>query len=106
MVPDLWKACAEGDLENVHRLLKDASTLDIEIRGKLPRNILHLPFDHFNLTILYTTDLIITLLLPDHTGVTPLIEAVKNGHVEVVRALLDKGHITCLTSVRFSPCNL
>ncbi|KAI0361359.1 hypothetical protein OH77DRAFT_1433449 [Trametes cingulata] len=27
----------------------------------------------------------------DHTGVTPLIEAVKNGHVEIVRVLLDKG---------------
>ncbi|KAF8167704.1 hypothetical protein B0H34DRAFT_792399 [Crassisporium funariophilum] len=29
--------------------------------------------------------------LKDHTGVTPLIEAVRNSHVEVVRALLDKG---------------
>jgi len=29
--------------------------------------------------------------ISDHTGVTPLIEAVKNGHLEVVRALLDKG---------------
>ncbi|KAF8215968.1 hypothetical protein K438DRAFT_1954654 [Mycena galopus ATCC 62051] len=29
--------------------------------------------------------------IKDHTGVTPLIEAVKNGHSEVVRALLDKG---------------
>ncbi|KAJ7926020.1 hypothetical protein B0H13DRAFT_1110043 [Mycena leptocephala] len=29
--------------------------------------------------------------IKDHTGVTPLIEAVKNGHTEVVRALLDKG---------------
>ncbi|KAG5647545.1 hypothetical protein DXG03_008898 [Asterophora parasitica] len=27
----------------------------------------------------------------DHTGVTPLIEAVRNGHLEVVRALLEKG---------------
>ncbi|KAI8980764.1 hypothetical protein BD414DRAFT_420239 [Trametes punicea] len=27
----------------------------------------------------------------DHTGVTPLIEAIRNGHVEVIRALLDKG---------------
>ncbi|KAJ7786561.1 hypothetical protein B0H16DRAFT_35846 [Mycena metata] len=29
--------------------------------------------------------------IKDHTGITPLIEAVKNGHAEVVRALLDKG---------------
>ncbi|KII94153.1 hypothetical protein PLICRDRAFT_50137 [Plicaturopsis crispa FD-325 SS-3] len=29
--------------------------------------------------------------IKDHTGVTPLIEAVRNGHVEIVRALLDKG---------------
>ncbi|KAH9898152.1 hypothetical protein C8Q73DRAFT_744230 [Cubamyces lactineus] len=27
----------------------------------------------------------------DHTGVTPLIEAIKSGHVEIVRVLLDKG---------------
>ncbi|PPQ67183.1 hypothetical protein CVT25_005784 [Psilocybe cyanescens] len=29
--------------------------------------------------------------LKDHTGVTPLIEAVRNGHVEIVSILLEKG---------------
>ncbi|KAI0778430.1 hypothetical protein BD413DRAFT_609042 [Trametes elegans] len=33
----------------------------------------------------------IDIEVKDHTGVTPLIEAVKNGHVEIVRVLLDKG---------------
>ncbi|PCH33896.1 hypothetical protein WOLCODRAFT_160435 [Wolfiporia cocos MD-104 SS10] len=59
MVSALWKACSEGNLDNVQEILKEASSVDLEIK--------------------------------DHTGVTPLIEAVKNGHVEVVRALLDKG---------------
>ncbi|KAL0951467.1 hypothetical protein HGRIS_008155 [Hohenbuehelia grisea] len=59
MVSALWKACSEGNLETVQQLLRDASSVDIEIK--------------------------------DHTGATPLIEAVKNGHLEVVRALLDKG---------------
>lgn len=27
----------------------------------------------------------------DHTGVTPLIQAVRNGHLDVVRVLLEKG---------------
>lgn len=31
------------------------------------------------------------LILPDHDGVTALLHAVKNSHVEVVRVLLDKG---------------
>ncbi|KAF5323437.1 hypothetical protein D9611_005720 [Ephemerocybe angulata] len=33
----------------------------------------------------------VDLELKDHTGATALIEAVKNGHLEVVRALLSKG---------------
>ncbi|KAH9944172.1 uncharacterized protein BXZ73DRAFT_39578 [Epithele typhae] len=59
MVSPLWKACSEGNVENVAELLKEATSVDIEVK--------------------------------DHTGVTPLIEAVKNGHVEIVRMLLDKG---------------
>ncbi|KAI0756759.1 hypothetical protein C8Q80DRAFT_53991 [Daedaleopsis nitida] len=59
MVSSLWKACSDGNLENVAELMKDATQIDIEVK--------------------------------DHTGVTPLIEAVKNGHVEVVRVLLDRG---------------
>ncbi|GBE77794.1 predicted protein [Sparassis crispa] len=59
MVSALWKACSEGNLEDALELLREASTVEIEIK--------------------------------DHTGVTPLIEAVKIGHVEVVRALLEKG---------------
>ncbi|TFY63130.1 hypothetical protein EVJ58_g3438 [Rhodofomes roseus] len=59
MVSALWKACSEGNLENVNELLKESSSAEIETQ--------------------------------DQNGVTPLIEAVKNGHVEVVKALLDKG---------------
>ncbi|KAF7436594.1 hypothetical protein PC9H_003427 [Pleurotus ostreatus] len=33
----------------------------------------------------------IDIEIKDHTGSTPLIEAVKNGHVEIVKLLLDKG---------------
>ncbi|KAF7311083.1 Glycerol-3-phosphate dehydrogenase [NAD(+)] [Mycena chlorophos] len=33
----------------------------------------------------------VDLEIKDHTGSTPLIEAIKNGHTEVVKVLLDKG---------------
>ncbi|KZT30732.1 hypothetical protein NEOLEDRAFT_1083068 [Neolentinus lepideus HHB14362 ss-1] len=33
----------------------------------------------------------IDIEIKDHTGATPLIEAVKNGHTEIVRVLLDHG---------------
>ncbi|KAF8641050.1 hypothetical protein AX17_000694 [Amanita inopinata Kibby_2008] len=59
MVSPLWKACSEGDLEKARDLLREASSVDIELK--------------------------------DHTGATPLIEAIKNGHVEIVRILLDNG---------------
>lgn len=34
---------------------------------------------------------ILTYIALDHTGATPLIEAVKNNHVDVVKVLLDRG---------------
>jgi hypothetical protein len=33
MVSALWKACSEGDLVNVQEILKEASTVDVEIKG-------------------------------------------------------------------------
>ena len=39
MVSPLWKACSEGDLQNVQDLLNDATIVDIEIKG-----IAHVPF--------------------------------------------------------------
>ncbi|TFK30842.1 hypothetical protein FA15DRAFT_34798 [Coprinopsis marcescibilis] len=41
--------------------------------------------------------------LKDHTGATPLIEAVKNGHVEVVKVLLSKGADTSNASSQGRP---
>ncbi|EJT99955.1 hypothetical protein DACRYDRAFT_117574 [Dacryopinax primogenitus] len=59
MVSPLWRAASDGDLEKVQELLKEASSVDVEIK--------------------------------DHTGATPLIQAIRNGHVEVVRVMLDNG---------------
>lgn len=33
MVSALWKAAADGDLNHIHELLKDASHVDIEVKG-------------------------------------------------------------------------
>jgi len=77
MVSALWKACADGDLQRTNELLAEATALDVELKGPI------LPF-----SALHTTHITYP---PDHTGVTALIEAVRNGHVDVVRALLEKG---------------
>ncbi|KAH7930514.1 hypothetical protein BV22DRAFT_1054634 [Leucogyrophana mollusca] len=45
----------------------------------------------------------VDLEIRDHNGVTPLIEAVKNGHVEVVRVLLDRGADPSFSSTQTRP---
>ncbi|KAG5654718.1 hypothetical protein H0H81_007474 [Sphagnurus paluster] len=75
MVSALWKACSAGDLTAVQGLLADATTVDLEIRGQCP----FAPYQNS------------TQCSSDHSGATPLIEAVRNGHVDVVKALLEKG---------------
>lgn len=90
MVSVLWKACSEGDLENVHESLKEASAIDIEIKGMVPSYSV-IAHNSVLALVLFTN-----FSYSDHTGVTPLIEAVKNGHLDVVRVLLDKGE--CLSS--------
>ncbi|KAJ6575361.1 hypothetical protein B0H19DRAFT_638880 [Mycena capillaripes] len=97
MVSNLWKACSQGDLQTVNQILDTAESVDIEIKG--PRRLTALLFSFLTFPALFLPPIssISTFFLlffspsPDHTGVTPLIEAVKNGHAEVVRALLDKG---------------
>lgn len=42
---------------------------------------------------------LLALIPIDHTGATPLQEAVKNGHLDVVKALLDKGSHSILDRV-------
>lgn len=87
MVSPLWKACSDGNLDHVAEMLKEATSVDIEIKGEFP------PFDPLKLCARIKSRfcLSLTRFVTDHTGVTPLIEAVKNGHIEVVRALLDQG---------------
>ncbi|KAG6817722.1 hypothetical protein H0H87_004513 [Tephrocybe sp. NHM501043] len=76
MASALNNACAAGDLDAVRDILAAAAAAaDIELQGEQrpwPRPHCDSP-------------------LADQHGVTPLIEAVRNGHIEVVRALLDKG---------------
>jgi ankyrin repeat protein len=88
MVSALWKACSDGDIESVHEFLKNATAVDIEIKGMIRSIFIPGYCPQFPSVI---PNCFINFSYSDHTGVTPLIEAVKNGHLEVVRALLDRG---------------
>ncbi|KAH8119909.1 hypothetical protein DFH11DRAFT_1721811 [Phellopilus nigrolimitatus] len=91
MVSPLWNASGEGDLAQVEYILKDASTIDIEIKGAR--------LDHHETCSLLTTGLsriflcfcCTPLARSDDNGATPLVQAVKSGHGHVVRALLHAG---------------
>ncbi|THH18547.1 hypothetical protein EW146_g2451 [Bondarzewia mesenterica] len=87
MVSELWKASSEGDLAKVNELLAQAAPADVEINGQfsLDRHF----FQRGNHVAL--PSLADTSLHQDQDGVTPLIEAVKNSHYDVVKALLDRG---------------
>jgi len=80
MVSPLWNAASEGNIDTLLALLHNASPADIEIKG----------MSLFLVSALSRVFLNFHFLI-DHTGATPLQEAVKNGHLDVVKALLDKG---------------
>lgn len=42
MVSVLWKACSEGNLDQVHALLAEASAVDVEIKGMFDMRYAHM----------------------------------------------------------------
>lgn len=90
---DLFHACSDGDLNKVNQLLPQASPLDIEEKGASPfLFFLPLHISHRTLHPVQHASPHLLLVPPkDQDGVTPLIAAVKNGHHDVVKALLGHG---------------
>ncbi len=90
---DLFHACLDGDLNKVNQLLAQAPPLDIEEKGASPFYIfLSSHISHRTLhPVQYAPPLLLLLPPKDQDGVTPLIAAVKNGHHDVVKALLGHG---------------
>ena len=93
MVSDLSQACLDGDLNKVNQLLLQASPLDIEEKGASPFLFF---FCQTSLSSCSPSRLTCisspsSCLPKDQDGVTPLIGAVKNGHHDVVKALLGHG---------------
>lgn len=90
MVSLLWDACSDGRLDDVHNLLTDASLPEIEVKGRFLFTACSSFLPGFlccvMLTLYYSSR-------PDASGITPLIRAIQQGHVDVVRALLDKGSL-------------
>ncbi len=93
MVADLFQACFDGDLNRVNHLLTQASPLDIEEKGLPLFYIFFVPYPshHTPHPVLRASLLSLLVSSKDQDGVTPLIAAVKNGHRDVVKALLGHG---------------
>lgn len=87
MASSLMLAAAEGNLQKVQDLLNEATVADIEFKGMFNRRP---DLRRAQQASVNTTDAANFRPL-DQNGVTALIEAVRNGHVDVVRTLLDKG---------------
>ena len=93
MVSDLSLACLGGDLNKVNQLLPQASPLDIEEKGASPFLFFFLQTSFSSCSPSCLTCVLSPSSCPskDQDGVTPLIAAVKNGHHDVVKALLGHG---------------
>ena len=118
MVSDLSQACSQGDLNKVNQLFAQPSPLDIEEKGLPLFHIFFVPHpSHHTLhPFLRASLLSLLIFFKDQDGVTPLIAAVKNGHRDVVKALLSHGapHLpfplnstltNALSSIRCKPCS-
>jgi ankyrin repeat protein len=99
MVSSLFKASESGDVSKTTEALKDATPVDIEIKGTFPISLARFVRSRLKFRpgrSRVRTSRMVFPTLPDHTGTTPLIVAVKNGHLEVVKMLLAAG--TCKPS--------
>jgi hypothetical protein len=110
MISDLLQASFDGELNKVNQILAQPSPLDIEQKGAPFSPPPHLPFcltspSHPTLHPVLRASLSSLPITPkDQDGVTPLIAAVKNGHRDVVKALLGHGTRATYTHSTFSTC--
>ncbi|KAK1228681.1 hypothetical protein PQX77_008334 [Marasmius sp. AFHP31] len=82
MVSALIAAAAEGRRENVLEILSENTSIDINGKGNVRSS---------NLLVQRRDAQEFTNLIADEQGATAIVEAVKNGHAEVVRVLIEKG---------------
>ncbi|KAG8887199.1 hypothetical protein FRB98_000361 [Tulasnella sp. 332] len=90
MVSALWKAAGDGDVSRVQEMLKEATNVDIELKGASSGRFI--AFVSRSVLIAAHSKISGSTAMPiHHTGVTPLIQAVRNGHGDIVKELLAHG---------------